>query len=142
VTKVCPRCGEEKELTAENWKKKSQNKSGLDTSRCKCCLREYRQSEKCREYQRSEKQREYRREHQREYRQSEKYREYERERSRKNVKNLTDGYVKGQLRHTGFSPDQITHELIELKRQQIQATRILKKLKSWREENESINSDV
>lgn len=43
-----------------------------------------------------------------------------------NISNLSNGYVKQQLKKAGFLMDHITHELIELKKQQIILNRTIK----------------
>jgi hypothetical protein len=134
-TKVCPKCGVEKELTEEFWHKRKISKSGFCISRCRGCFLEY-----FRERQRTnEAYREWRRKY---HRANETCREQHRKYLRKSIKNLMDTYVKERLCDCGFLPDQITPELIELKRQQILAKRLLKQLKQWRETNESDNADV
>jgi hypothetical protein len=41
MTKVCPKCGVEKEVNGENWPKRRQTKTGFDLSICLDCTRLY-----------------------------------------------------------------------------------------------------
>ena len=46
------------------------------------------------------------------------------------IKNLSDNYIKSKLRRTGFKNEQITPELIELKRITLKTTRLCRQLKN------------
>jgi hypothetical protein len=61
-------------------------------------------------------------------------------RSKKGRADLQDWYVRYVLKKYGI--DNISPELIELKRQQIIMIRTLKQFKAWRNEHESNNTDV
>jgi hypothetical protein len=61
-----------------------------------------------------------------------------RERNKLHINNISDWYVKANLiTHRKLKTHEITPEMIELKRQQIIAVRLLKQLKQWRKEHES-----
>jgi hypothetical protein len=48
---------------------------------------------------------------------------------KKQSENLTDRYVKKALRASGWPPEEITDELIEMNRVRLQSKRLLRKLK-------------
>ena len=67
-------------------------------------------------------------------------REYGAKQHRQYITELADPYLVRLLHKQGFFV--ITPELIELKRQQMLAKRLLKQLKQWREANESNSANV
>ena len=60
----------------------------------------------------------------------EAFRERHRASMRKGIASLSDGYIKDQLRGQGFKNEQITPELIELKRITLKTTRLCRQLKN------------
>jgi hypothetical protein len=72
------------------------------------------------------------------------FREKRNEQAKKRILNLTNTIIANYLcaHDNGFMRDNITPEMIELKRQQILMKRTLKQFKAWRKEYESNNPDV
>ena len=60
----------------------------------------------------------------------EAFRERQRASKREGVASLSDGYIKDQLRGQGFKNEQITPELIELKRITLKTSRLCRRLKN------------
>ena len=156
--KRCPKCGEEKELTAEFWRIRHSRGCTYWTNICRKCevlvARQWQiqnpdkfQRSQCspsrrknqREYQRKRKEDnpDHARQIMKKYDNSERGREKHKRQSQLGRDTLNDNYIKGSLRKMGIVSSSVTPDLIKLKRQQITMKRNLKQFKKWREEREN-----
>lgn len=126
VTKVCPKCGVEKELTGENWYR--HDRGGRFDSVCKECAKLRRCEWYWKEHKRNlqkvrdnyEKHREARRQHNNEYAKTQKGKANIARYTQKKIIELKDNYVKNVLhRRTGLSFSEMSEELVALKREQL-----------------------
>ena len=95
---------------------------------CKGCIKEYhkKNAELIKEYHK--KNAEQIKEYQKEWRKNnaEHIKEQKKEYNKEYSKNLSDGYIKRELKNKGYPPNQITPELIEVKRLIIKTKRLCK----------------
>ena len=139
-TKKCGKCGEVKPIS-EFFKHK--NTKDRMFPQCKCCMKkikeEYRKKhpEKTKEYRKKhqkeikEYRKEYRKKHpektkesQKEYRK--KYQKKLKEYQEECRKNLHPSYVKKELKRLGYTKEEITPELIEVKKETLKTKRLIK----------------
>ena len=139
-TKKCGKCGEVKPIS--EFHKNKYTKDGLRYC-CKECGKEYRENnteklkEYLREYRKNNPEKE--KERKRKWRENnpEKIKEYkkdyyknntekEKERSREYCENLHPSYVKHNLKQLGYTEEEITPELIEVKKETLKTKRLIK----------------
>lgn len=153
-TKRCPKCGEKKPLTVEYFRPIKTKYGGITSSRCRVCQAEdsldayYRNRDKLKIYRKeynkktrlhqSQKAREKYRENPLKAREKnkkwqknnpEKVRVMNRAKGRRHIQEVSDCYVKSQLRHQlGIYAQDVTQEMIKIKRLIILNTRLSKSL--------------
>jgi len=137
-TKVCTKCGVEKEATAENFNRDNKKISGIHPI-CKVCTKAYNELWKknnpgrvlalCNRWVKNNPEK--RRANYMLWLKNNPdiHRVNNKRWLKKNVKNITDFYVKEQLKKAFGKDVIITQESIELKRAQIKMLRALKQLK-------------
>lgn len=134
-TKVCPKCGEEKPLTDEFWSPRSDKKYVAWRPYCKKCNAKLSNTWWAENKTRSsEKNKEWRKlnydivkNYHLKYRKSDGYKKHKKQNAQRATDGLKDRYIKSLLRYQmGIEENDITPELIELKRQQILMLRLFK----------------
>ena len=129
MKKRCSKCGDEKELIPKNWFRNKSHKNGFDRW-CKLCASKFRHNwnrnnrDKCRQWH-----------HTCESKRPDHYKKVRQDWAKEDVAKLSDRYILNLL--TGFHPrksvvfnrQDITPEMIGLKREQIMLSRELTKLK-------------
>ncbi len=144
----CPKCGVYKPLTIEYWYIRPESSDGFRGS-CKCCMNhENKRYVALNRKQLNNYRKEYNEQNGEKIR-ANKYkwannhikerRESSSKWQMKQIDNLTDCYIRKILSSRGIK---ISHQMIELKRQQITMIRTLKQFKEWRKQYESSGSDV
>lgn len=135
-TKVCPRCGIEKPVAG--FGKDKYTKSCLNVYCKECCIcrvKKWRDANPEKDKESSRKRRDANIYYSRKYRDENpdyyrKYRESNKDKIKyygsKVTNSMPDFYIKKNLRNKGFSPDEITPELIETQRLIIKIKRLVK----------------